>query len=308
PQMVPGAVGDGVYGPEPQMVPGAVGDGVYGPEPQMVPGAVGDGVYGPDNSAVPATSKSRPRRIRNRRTTSVLLAGGVLSSAAFALLSGGASPTSQNLRQNDAASVPDSAGVDASPATSGGSQSAPSPSASARTHVGVVSDEGVVNHPFSASLKNSNTENKEATSHALPIVQTTTAPRANSDTPSPTPTPKSSSSASIKGTTLHVYRDEQLMPGQSWKTNRVALTMQTDGDLVLRDLSGIMLWHSGTAGTGYRAIMQADGNFVVYDRSDWGVWSTGTAHRDGASLYIGSDGNVSVVYDNKIMWTTGIRS
>jgi len=84
------------------------------------------------------------------------------------------------------------------------------------------------------------------------------------------------------------------------------MTMRPDGDLVLVARgSGRQLWHSGTAGTGYRAIMQADGNFVVYDRQVYGVWSTRTAGHDGAVLRFTGAGDVEVRYQDETLWSAG---
>ncbi|MCX4597512.1 hypothetical protein OG819_50500 [Streptomyces sp. NBC_01549] len=115
-------------------------------------------------------------------------------------------------------------------------------------------------------------------------------------------------SATSKGTTLYVHHDEQLFPGQSWHTNRITLTMQTDGNFVIYDNDRHGLWSTRTNGVGYRAIMQADGNFVVYDRSSRGIWSTGTAGHDGAFLSLQNDGNVTVRYKGRSLWASGTRA
>ncbi|MCH5674437.1 protein kinase domain-containing protein [Streptomyces gilvus] len=114
-------------------------------------------------------------------------------------------------------------------------------------------------------------------------------------------------SASPKWTTLTVRHDQQLMPGESWATNRTTMTMQTDGNLVIYDEDHHRRWSSGTSGTGYRAIMQADGNLVVYDKDTWGVWSSVTSGHDGAYLYLGTDGDVSVVYQGTTLWSAGTQ-
>ena len=84
------------------------------------------------------------------------------------------------------------------------------------------------------------------------------------------------------------------------------MTMQANGDLVLvARSSSRQLWHSDTAGTGYRAIMQADGNLVVYDRQVYGVWSTLTGGHDGAVLEFTGAGDVEVRYQDKMLWSAG---
>ncbi|MFK0152564.1 protein kinase [Streptomyces sp. NPDC090493] len=131
----------------------------------------------------------------------------------------------------------------------------------------------------------------------------TTAPTGKAADPDPSRT----ASASPGWTTLTVRRDQQLMPGESWQTNRTTMTMQTDGNLVVYDENHHRRWSSGTSGTGYRAIMQADGNLVVYDKDTWGVWSSVTSGHDGAFLYFGTDGGVSVVYQGTTLWSAGTQ-
>jgi serine/threonine protein kinase len=120
---------------------------------------------------------------------------------------------------------------------------------------------------------------------------------------SPSP-PVSVTPTSTLPAQLTIERDRQLYSGQSWQTTTVKMTMQANGDLVLLARgSGRQLWHSNTAGTGYRAIMQADGNFVVYDRKVYGVWSTVTAGHDGAVLEITGAGDVELRYQGKTLWS-----
>ncbi|MCG7208244.1 protein kinase domain-containing protein [Streptomyces arenae] len=121
------------------------------------------------------------------------------------------------------------------------------------------------------------------------------------------PDPGGTASASPEWTTLTVRHDQELMPGESWRTNRTTMTMQTDGNLVIFDEDHHRRWSSGTSGTGYRAIMQADGNLVVYDKDTWGVWSSVTSGHDGACLYLGADGDVSVVYQGTTLWSAGTQ-
>lgn len=69
--------------------------------------------------------------------------------------------------------------------------------------------------------------------------------------------------------------------GGLWSTNTASgrgtvLSLQTDGNLVMRGTSNDAVWDSGTAGhPGARLVMQDDGNLVLYD--GWtGIWHTGT--------------------------------
>ena len=121
------------------------------------------------------------------------------------------------------------------------------------------------------------------------------------------PDPGETASASPRWTTLTVRHDQPLMPGETCQTNRTTMTMQTDGNLVDYDEDHHRRWSSGTSGTGYRAIMQADGNLVVYNTDTWGVWSSVTSGHDGAYLYFGTDGDVSVVYQGTTLWSAGTQ-
>jgi hypothetical protein len=102
--------------------------------------------------------------------------------------------------------------------------------------------------------------------------------------------------------------NQQLGSGQSLAScnGTYSLTMQGDGNLVLRH-SGTAVWSSGTAGTSAsRAIMQGDGNFVLYTSAGTTVWSSGTSGDSGASLDVQNDGNV-VIYGatGTALWSTG---
>jgi hypothetical protein len=70
-------------------------------------------------------------------------------------------------------------------------------------------------------------------------------------------------------------------PGGLWSTNTsngrgTVLSLQSDGNLVIRGASNELIWQSGTGGhPGARLVMQNDGNLVIYD--GWaGIWHTGT--------------------------------
>lgn len=69
--------------------------------------------------------------------------------------------------------------------------------------------------------------------------------------------------------------------GALWSTNTsngrgTVLSLQADGNLVMRGPSNELIWDSGTGGhPGARLVMQNDGNLVIYD--GWtAVWHTGT--------------------------------
>ena len=66
-------------------------------------------------------------------------------------------------------------------------------------------------------------------------------------------------------------------------TGPYTLKMQANGNLVVRDSGNVALWSSGTAGQGtppYRLVMQDDRNLVVYDSTDTSLWNSGTTLRN----------------------------
>jgi hypothetical protein len=72
------------------------------------------------------------------------------------------------------------------------------------------------------------------------------------------------------------------------------LRFQSDGNLVLINSSGQVLWATGTEGRGKKLAIQSDGNIVVYGDSG-ALWATNTSGNPGAFFAIQADGNL-VVY------------
>lgn len=105
----------------------------------------------------------------------------------------------------------------------------------------------------------------------------------------------------IQGTTV-------IEPGRSVASNRMRITMGTNGNLVISDENGVIRWSSHTEGIGYKAVFQADGNFVVYTRNNSTAWSSRTDGHDGAKLVIQGDGNVTIQSaDGKGLWSAGTQ-
>jgi len=140
-------------------------------------------------------------------------------------------------------------------------------------------------------------------------------------TPSPTRTPTppptvgpttttATQSAGPPTTTAPVWTTETIEAtfvfrlGDSVSTNRTRLHLQGDGDLVIIDEVGTVRWRSNTAGTGNTAVFQDDGHFVVYDRDQRAVWTSGTAGRPGAVLVIAADGDVDIVHNGTVVWSS----
>jgi hypothetical protein len=85
-----------------------------------------------------------------------------------------------------------------------------------------------------------------------------------------------------------------------------ALTMQTDGNLVLYAPGQRAIWSSGTAGQrGAILAEQTDGNLVVIAPGNRPVWSSGTAGRPGTVLQVQDDGNaVQYAPGHVAIWST----
>ncbi len=100
---------------------------------------------------------------------------------------------------------------------------------------------------------------------------------------------------------------EGLARGQSVVScdGRFTLTMQDDGNLVLRTLDGKAHWASSTvAAVGYTLTMGPDGNLVVATPYQLSAWSSDTSGHPGARLAVQSDGNL-VVYDGSTaLWNS----
>jgi hypothetical protein len=121
--------------------------------------------------------------------------------------------------------------------------------------------------------------------------------------PTPPPTPPTSCGQASPG--------EGLVSGKSISScnGRFAMTMQGDGNLVLRDEAqgARAIWATNTSNTdGFAAVFQTDGNLVLYDRHQNPLWASGTKGKGGVRLAFQDDGNV-VLYTASAaaVWSTG---
>ncbi|WP_431957347.1 LysM peptidoglycan-binding domain-containing protein [Nocardia lijiangensis] len=106
------------------------------------------------------------------------------------------------------------------------------------------------------------------------------------------------------GDTLHV--GEELGLGQSLTGGAYTLTLQSDGNLVLSEPDGNVVWATQTHDQGVeRAVLQHDGNFVLY-KGEGSAWSTETNGEDADRLAVQADRNV-VLYgtDGNALWASG---
>lgn len=96
--------------------------------------------------------------------------------------------------------------------------------------------------------------------------------------------------------------------GTRWITNcsKYRLEFQTDGNLVLYNSSGKVIWATGTEGRAATLQVQGDGNVVLYDTNNRPIWTTDTERNSGAFLSVQTDGNL-VVYrgDGRPIWASG---
>ncbi|MFI9510415.1 LysM peptidoglycan-binding domain-containing protein [Nocardia sp. NPDC052566] len=109
------------------------------------------------------------------------------------------------------------------------------------------------------------------------------------------------------GDTLRV--GEELGLGQSLTGGAYTLTLQPDGNLVLSEPSGNVVWATQTHDQHVeRAVLQDDGNFVLY-KGDGAAWSTETNGKDADRLQVQADRNV-VLYgkDGSALWSSGTQT
>ncbi|MFB9835954.1 hypothetical protein [Actinoallomurus acaciae] len=117
--------------------------------------------------------------------------------------------------------------------------------------------------------------------------------------------PASPARTTAEAQTRVVHGTYVLRPGDEIRTNRLRLSLTSDGDLVLRDRNDAVVWSSGTHASGTHAVFQADGNFVVYGSDDQTLWSSRTDGHDGAVLVLQADGNLTITQGGTTLWATG---
>lgn len=109
------------------------------------------------------------------------------------------------------------------------------------------------------------------------------------------------------GDTLQV--GEELGLGQALQGGAYTLTLQNDGNLVLSEPDGTVVWATMTHERGVeRAVLQEDGNFVLYSGSG-PVWATDTNGQAADRLVLQSDRNL-VLYgrDGASLWASGTNT
>jgi hypothetical protein len=82
-----------------------------------------------------------------------------------------------------------------------------------------------------------------------------------------------------------------LLPGQTFISgDGRSYTLQVDGNLVLRNATGFIIWSSNTTGLNVgRFEVAADGSYVLYDTNGMIIWTHGCSNilGSGQSLSVG---------------------
>ncbi len=107
-----------------------------------------------------------------------------------------------------------------------------------------------------------------------------------------------------------LFPGQSLLPGQTLQSDYgvYTLTMQPDGNVVLRNNESTPLWRTGTGGGQFDPrdfIMQTDGNLVLYDTSGQPHWNSKTQGNPGAFLNVQDDGNLVVYRAGSTTQTAG---
>ncbi|MFE5023394.1 hypothetical protein ACFRAO_08780 [Streptomyces sp. NPDC056656] len=159
----------------------------------------------------------------------------------------------------------------------------------------------------SGSSSSSSSKTKTATRAAAPRPVKAPAPRPAKVAEKKTRTAPAAPTVK-QGQTKVLHGTYVIGRGQSVSTNRISLTMQQNGNLVIFDTNGRARWSSGTSGRGDRAVFQGDGNLVVLAADGTTVWSTRTDGNPGAQLVLQNDGNVTIQSaGGRFLWGSGTQ-
>jgi murein DD-endopeptidase MepM/ murein hydrolase activator NlpD len=101
-----------------------------------------------------------------------------------------------------------------------------------------------------------------------------------------------------------VTRGREFGRNTSWKSCKYKLHFQGDGNLVLLDPSGKVIWATGTEGRATKLALQPDGNVVLYDKKAKALWATNTDRNPGAFFALQKDGNFVVYNGGNSIWAS----
>ncbi|MFF3821258.1 mannose-binding protein [Streptomyces bluensis] len=248
--------------------------------------AVGQDGLPPEGEDPMAPSRGRPKK---PMLAAAAMAGAVLLSVPLLLMAGGNDKNDQrNPTQGVALGADTTLGAD-EPQTAPGDYATGKPTAS----------------PSASPSKTPATKPKAA---GTPSAESSREPESRKSTPdrgeaagSKTVVEKSTSS---KWTTKTVSAGSQLVSGQSWWTNRIRMTMQGDGNLVVYNEDNDPIWAAGVFGENHKVRFQKDGNLVVYTADDRPVWASQTSGHEGAKLVLRADGKVAIMDGTTKLWST----
>ncbi|OSC58326.1 mannose-binding protein, partial [Streptomyces sp. BF-3] len=132
------------------------------------------------------------------------------------------------------------------------------------------------------------------------------APRtsAPAEKPKASPKPKPKAAPKPDWGTQTVSATSSIGVGQSWATNRIRMTMQQDGNLVVYNERNKPIWAAMTFGANHRAIFQPDGNLVIHNGDDRPIWASKTHDFGGAQMVLRPDAKVVIVHQGKVVWST----
>ncbi|CAM5638064.1 hypothetical protein SBADM41S_09778 [Streptomyces badius] len=162
--------------------------------------------------------------------------------------------------------------------------------------------------PSPTAQKPSPTEQRRTTApKAAPApVAPSPAPRttAPAEKPKASPKPKPKAAPKPDWGTQTVSATSSIGVGQSWATNRIRMTMQQDGNLVVYNERNKPIWAAMTFGENHRAIFQPDGNLVIHNGDDRAIWASKTHDFGGAQMVLRPDAKVVIVHRGKVVWST----
>ncbi|MEU2282538.1 hypothetical protein ABZ614_11500 [Streptomyces sp. NPDC013178] len=272
-------------------------DGAQSPTERDDLGDTEDSVtIGPDREH---PGRHRSRRRMGRRKPAIVAAaavGAVLTALPFVSLIGGPERSESEDAFAPTAGVPDDdLGLgphDGTPGTTGKP---------------VISGQGAKKTAEAQSTASDTPDpgSKEAASHTAPAGHETSGAAATVPPKSTPVTARPTSTAQqplLPGTVMpatYVFRE-----GQTVVAGGAKLSMERDGNLVVRGSGGVVTWAANTAGLGSRAVFQANGDLEVQDAAGRAVWHTGTDGHPGAKLVLQASGRLVVQAESgAVLWS-----
>ena len=101
---------------------------------------------------------------------------------------------------------------------------------------------------------------------------------------------------------------ESLVPTQSIVNGSYTLTLEPAGDLVVTGPSGVVQHSCTGTGRSLYAQMETNGNLVVRDVAGAVLWQTNTDSYAGAELFLNSDGTLAVRSGGVTRWSGTVTS